>query len=161
MSTITVRDAETADLGQLLELYQELAEGDPARTPGDATSARPTLSQVLTDSDHHLCVASVNGTVVGAAELIVVPNLTHHGRPWGVIENVIVKSSARRNGAGTRLLEHVPEVAHARDCYKAQLHSGKHRTDAHRVYQRLGFRPVAEGFKLYYDGTRTTVYRDV
>lgn len=152
-----MRDAEAGDIEQLLELYQELAEGDPARTPPDAASAQATVRQILTNSDHHLCVASVNGTVVGAAQLIVVPNLTHHGRPWAVIENVIVKSSARGNGAGTRLLEHLLAIARSRDCYKVQLHSGKQRTDAHRVYQRLGFRPVAEGFKLYYDATRTGV----
>lgn len=155
MSTITIRDAELGDVGQLLELYRELAEGDPARSPGDVATARSALSLILGESDHHLCVASVNGTVVGAAELIVVPNLTHHGRPWAVIENVIVNGSARSNGAGTRLLEHLLAIAHASDCYKVQLHSRKHRIDAHRVYQRLGFRPVAEGFKLYYDGTRT------
>ncbi len=157
MSTITVRDAEAGDLDQLLELYQELAEDDPARTPRDAASARPELSRILSDGDRHLCVASANGNVVGAAELIVVPNLTHRGRPWAVIENVIVKGSARGKGTGTRLLEHLLAIARARDCYKVQLHSGKHRTDAHRVYQRLGFRPVAEGFKLYYDGTRTGI----
>jgi ribosomal protein S18 acetylase RimI-like enzyme len=157
MSTITIRDAETDDLGQLLELYKELAEGELARTPRDAASARPTLSQILADRDHHLCLACVNGTVAGAAELIVVPNLTHHGRPWAVIENVIVMGSARGTGVGTRLLEHLLAIARARHVYKVQLHSGKHRTDAHRMYRRLGFRPVAEGFKLYYDGTRADV----
>jgi ribosomal protein S18 acetylase RimI-like enzyme len=157
MSTITVRDADADDIGRLLELFQELAEGDPARMPADPATARAALSRILTDSDHHLCVASVNGTVVGAAELIVVPNRTHHGRSWAVIENVIVIGSARGNGIGTRLLKHLLAIAQARDCYKVQLHSGKQRTNAHRLYQRLGFRPVAEGFKLYYDGTRTSV----
>ena len=152
-----MRDAEFGDLDQLVHLYDELAEGDPARGPENASAARPTLGQILSNPRHHLCVASVNGMVVGAAELIVVPNLTHHGHSWAIIENVIVKGSARRNGAGTRLLEHLLAIARAQDCYKVQLHSGKQRTDAHRMYRRLGFRPMAEGFKLYFDGTRTGV----
>lgn len=155
MSTTVVREAEVDDLDRLLELYWELAEHDPARTPANAASARGPLSRILGDDDHHLCVASADGSLVGAAELIVVPNLTHQCRPWAVIENVIVMPSARGNGAGTLLLERLLAIAHARDCYKVQLHSGKHRIDAHRLYQRLGFRPVAEGFKRYYDGTRT------
>jgi ribosomal protein S18 acetylase RimI-like enzyme len=71
-----------------------------------------------------------------------------------VIENVIVTEAFRGSGAGTALLEHLLELAQASDCYKVQLHSGKHRVDAHRLYRRLGFRPVAEGFKVYFDATR-------
>jgi GNAT superfamily N-acetyltransferase len=114
VKAITVRDAKAGDLGRLIELYDELAEGDPARTPGDAASVRPTMGQILTDSDHHLCVASVSGTVVGAAEMIVVPSLTHRGRPWAMIENIIVDGSTRGNGVGTRLLEHLLAIARAR-----------------------------------------------
>jgi GNAT superfamily N-acetyltransferase len=159
MTTITVRDAEHPDVNQLLELYRELAEGDPARAPGDAAAARSALSPILSDGNHHMCVATANGRVVGAAELIVVANLTHHCQPWAVIENVIVEQSARGNGTGTQLLEHLLTIACEHRCYKVQLHSGKQRSDAHRVYQRLGFRAVAEGFKLYYDDTQTGISR--
>jgi ribosomal protein S18 acetylase RimI-like enzyme len=157
MSTVTVRYATARDIGQLLELYEELAEGDPARSPADTESSRPAFTRILSDADHYVWVATSDGTVVGAAELVVVSNLTHHGRPWAVIENVIVKRSARHNGIGTRLLDHLLGIARERECYKVQLHSGKHRLEAHRLYRRLGFRPVAEGFKLYNDQTRTRV----
>jgi ribosomal protein S18 acetylase RimI-like enzyme len=94
--------------------------------------------------------------VVGVAELIVVQNLTHMARPWAVIENVIVSPASRGNGAGTALLLHLIDLARASDCYKVQLHSGKQRTDAHRLYRRIGFEPLAEGFKLYFDDTRSS-----
>lgn len=70
-----------------------------------------------------------------------------------MVENVIVTKSARGNWAGTALIEHLVNVACARGCYEVQLHSGKQRADAHRLYRRLGFVPVAEGFKLYFDNT--------
>jgi GNAT superfamily N-acetyltransferase len=111
---------------------------------------------ITSDRARHLCVATDGDEVVGTAELIVVPNLTHQARPWAVIENVIVGDATRGRGAGAALLEHLVDLARASGCYKVQLHSGKQRLDAHRLYQRIGFRPVAEGFKLYFDATRST-----
>jgi ribosomal protein S18 acetylase RimI-like enzyme len=72
-------------------------------------------------------------------------------------ENVIVSGEIRGRGAGSALLEHLLNLARASGCYKVQLHSGKQRVDAHRLYRRLGFRPVAEGFKLYFDDTRSNL----
>ena len=74
-----------------------------------------------------------------------------------MVENVIVSEKIRGRGAGTALLEHLLNFARAIGCYKVQLHSGKQRVDAHRLYRRLGFRPVAEGFKLYFDDTRSNL----
>jgi ribosomal protein S18 acetylase RimI-like enzyme len=154
MHSFVVRSAEEHDLDDLLGLYGELAEGDPARMPADAKASRQVLGRIISDRSRHLCVATNGATVVGAAELVVVPNLTHRARPWAVIENVIVSKAVRGSGAGTALLEHLLDVARAGGCYKVQLHSGKRRLDAHRLYRRLGFRPVAEGFKVYFDDTR-------
>jgi len=36
------------------------------------------------------------------------------------------------------------------------LHSGKQRAKAHRLYRKIGFNLVAEGFKIYFDATATT-----
>ena len=110
---------------------------------------------IASDRAGHLCVATDGDNVVGAAELIIVPNLTHRARPWAVIENVIVNESIRGRGVGTALLEHLIDLARVSGCYKVQLHSGKQRVDAHRLYRRVGFAPVAEGFKLYFDDTRS------
>lgn len=150
MQTFHVREAGTRDLDALLSLYWELAEGDPARAPADAATSRAAFLAIAHDERRHLCVATDGAEVVGAAELLVVPNLTHHARPWGVIENVIVRQPDRGRGAGTALLQHLIDLARSSGCYKVQLHSGKQRLEAHRVYARVGFAPVAEGFKLYF-----------
>jgi GNAT superfamily N-acetyltransferase len=150
-----VRRAEERDLEQLLRLYWELAEGDEARAPADADASRATFTAITSDPSRVLCVATDGDDVVGSAELIVVRNLTHYARPWAVVENVIVFQASRGRGAGAALLEHLVDLARSSGCYKAQLHSGKQRVDAHRLYRKVGFLPVAEGFKLYFDGTRS------
>lgn len=157
VSSFRIREAEQRDLGQLLGLYRELADGDPARVPSDAGASLDVFTAIANDRSRHLCVATDGAHVVGAAELIVVSNLTHQGRPWAVIENVIVSEAVRGCGAGTALLEHLIDIARDSGCYKVQLHSGKQRVDAHRLYRRVGFGPVAEGFKLYFDETRSAL----
>ena len=157
MSSYQVRDAEERDLEQLLGLYGELSEGDVARMPADVKVSRVVLARIISDRRRHLCVAEYGNKVVGSAELIVIDGLTHRAMPWAVVENVIVSGGIRGRGAGTALLEHLLNLARASGCYKVQLHSGKQRVDAHRLYRRLGFRPVAEGFKMYFDDTRSNL----
>ncbi len=153
MASFAVRAVEEGDLDQLLGLYRELAEGDAARMPADVELSRDVLKGIVDDQSRDLWVATDGGKVIGAAELIVVPSLTHHARPWGVVENVIVSEAVRGGGAATALLERLLEIARAKGCYKVQLHSGKQRVHAHRLYRKLGFSAAAEGFKIYFDET--------
>jgi GNAT superfamily N-acetyltransferase len=154
VTSFHVRAADVRDLEHVLGLYRELAGNDPARAPATASTSRDIFVAITSDPGRHLCVATDGEDVVGAAELIIVANLTHQARPWAIVENVIVSQPARGRGAGSALLEHLVEVAKTSGCYKVQLHSGQQRLDAHRLYARVGFRPVAEGFKLYFDDTR-------
>ena len=153
MNPVRIRPACEGDLGALLALYQELAEGSPIRAPADHDRSRPVFKAILNDPARHLYVAAIGATTVGSAEMLIVANLTHRARPWAVIENVIVTAPARRQGAATALLRQLVKIASAAGCYKVQLHSGKQRARAHELYKKIGFRPVAEGFKLYFDGT--------
>jgi GNAT superfamily N-acetyltransferase len=153
MSVPVVRRAEQRDLDALLSLYAELAEGDAARLPGERTHAAAVLAAALGDPQRSLLVAELEGVVVGAADLLVVPNLTHRGEPWAIVENVVVATAARRGGVGRALLTHVIALARSAGCYKLQLLSAKHRVEAHAFYASLGLEPHAEGFRLYLDAT--------
>jgi ribosomal protein S18 acetylase RimI-like enzyme len=150
---ITVRAVSEADLGDLLALYAEAAEGNPVKAPADADTARTRLGAILADPARHLCVAITSTGVTGTAEMIVAANMAHHGMSWAVIENVVVTAQARRQGVGTALIRYLVEIAETAGCYKIQLLSAKHRAPAHQLYEKCGFRPLAEGFRLYLDGT--------
>jgi GNAT superfamily N-acetyltransferase len=151
MGSVVVRRALRSDLGVLLALYEELAGEKLTAIPADPLSAEPRLAEILADPRRELAVATIDGRIIGSADLLVVPNLTHRGEPWAIVENVIVTAAARRSGAGTALMRHLIERARADGCHKVQLLSGKHRTEAHELYRRIGFDAVAEGFKVYFD----------
>jgi GNAT superfamily N-acetyltransferase len=150
-SSVLVRRARPADLEALLGLYEELAVGRAAAAPTDLVTSQRSFAELLADQSRHLVVAIVDGRVVGTADLLVVANLTHHGKPWAIVENVIVADAFRRSGVGRELMQHLIELARGAGCYKLQLISGKQRTGAHALYEGLGLEPVAEGFKIYFE----------
>jgi GNAT superfamily N-acetyltransferase len=151
MASVVVRRASQSDLAALLSLYDELAGSKLTAAPGDRSSSEPLLAEILADPRRELTVALLDGRLVGTADLLIVPNLTHRGRPWAIVENVIVAAGAQRRGVGQALLGHLIEVARAAGCCKLQLISGKHRTEAHDFYRSMGLVAVAEGFKVYFD----------
>lgn len=151
-SSVLVRRARPADLDGILALYGELAGGRTTAAPSGFEESQPLIGDILADSSRHLIVAIVDGRVAGTADLLVVANLTHHGKPWAVVENIIVMEELRRSGLGSKLVGHLIDLARGAGCYKLQLHSGKQRTGAHAFYRSLGLDAVAEGFKIYFDG---------
>ncbi len=151
VGSVLVRQATLNDLDGLLALYQQLAGEQASAAPGGRATSAGVLAEILADARRELAVATVEDRVVGTVDLLTVPNLTHRGEPWAIVENVIVAADARRRGVGRALMEHAIESARATGCCKLQLLSGKHRREAHAFYRTLGLDAVAEGFKIYFD----------
>jgi len=147
--SVIVRTAEPQDLDQILALYEQLAEGRPAAAPTHGEAAAALYERIRAQTGRDLLVAVVDGVVVGTADVLVVANLTHDGRPWMIVENVVVESGAQRQGVGQGLMEDVLRRARGGGCYKIQLLSRKGRSDAHAFYERLGFEASAEGYRQY------------
>ena len=85
---------------------------------------------------------------MASACLIIVQNLTYRGRPYALVENIIVDANARAHGHGQRLLREMMARAQRAGCYKLSLTSSKKRGDAHRFYEGLGFVATHEGYQL-------------
>ena len=94
-------------------------------------------------------MAELDGRLIGTVDVLIAPNLTHHARPWALVENVVVAAGARRCGAGTALMLRAIELAREAGCYKVNLISGNQRSGAHAFYRSLGFEATGHGFKTY------------
>jgi ribosomal protein S18 acetylase RimI-like enzyme len=149
--TFSVRRAVTGDAEALAELYTQLAEDRAVARPARGDDASELLASILDNEDRCLLVATLEGAVVGTADMVVVGNLTYGGRPWAAVENVVVDQHHRGQGIGTALVREVIRRATDARCCKVQLMSLKHRKEAHRFYRSLGFQTVAEGFRMYLD----------
>lgn len=95
-----------------------------------------------------MLVADLNGTLIGTADCIVLPNLTRGGRAILGVENVVVTEAHRRNGVGRRLMDAAMRLAESSGCYKIQL-LATDEEEVHAFYRACGFLPLAQGFRRY------------
>jgi len=59
--------------------------------------------------------------IVGTCTLNVCANLSWSGRPYGIVENIIVTRSERNKGIGKSLLLFARRMAESKNCYKVAL----------------------------------------
>ena len=151
--TPKVRLAVEADLPRLVELLAQLAPDNPDRE--DTSSPLPygyhLVFRQMMDARQQLFVADIRGKVVGTLVLVVVPNLSHQGTPYAIIENVVVDENQRSKGIGEALIRRAVDEARVAGCYKVSLTSNKRRLDAHRFYERLGFERSHEAFRINFE----------
>jgi GNAT superfamily N-acetyltransferase len=149
VGSVRVREARAGDLAALVRLYKQLAEDRTESLPAGPDTAAAALGAIEAQAGRTLLVATVDGAVVGTADVMVMANLTHRGSPWAMIENVVVDEASRRSGIGRALMEEVIRRCDADGCYKIQLLSREHRRGAHVFYERLGFERAAIGLRRY------------
>jgi GNAT superfamily N-acetyltransferase len=150
MGAVTFRRATASDLPAIVAM---LADDGLGRGREDASLplAPPYLdafAAIEADSNQILAVAEADGAVVGTLQLTFIPGLSHKGAWRGQVESVRVASSRRGTGLGQAMLEWALDECRARGCRMVQLTTDKSRADAHRFYERLGFKASHEGFKL-------------
>lgn len=140
------RLARQDDLGGLLALYRELRPHDPVLS--DELAAQ-TLQQLLANPAISLVVVDADQQLAATCMLGMVPTLTNGAKPLGIIEHVVTATAMRGRGIGNCMLRFAIELAWEKECYKVVLLSGQQRTDAHRVYEKLGFRgDIEKGYVL-------------
>ena len=150
-----IRTATENDLPRILELYQQLAippvEDDSLDNPV-LDSHMQAFADITALPGCEVAVVEEDGNVIGTAMLMIVPNLSHNGKPWIIVENVVIDNKYRRTGAGKLLMEYIKEKALATGCCKIQLMSDKRRSEeAHKFYRAIGYNATAEGFRMYLD----------
>ncbi|MFM4865128.1 GNAT family N-acetyltransferase [Aeromonas caviae] len=143
---VVIRECREQDLAGLLSLYAELRPWDPVMTPA---MARETLASLLARPEVRIIVAEVGGELAATCQLGVIPTLTNGGRPFGIIEHVVTAAAFRRQGLSQKVLEEALSLAWGLGCYKVMLLSGEGRDEAHRLYEKLGFKAgIEKGFVI-------------
>lgn len=149
---LDVRRARPADGEALVRLLSQL---HPTYPP-DPAAADEVIEAASQDPCRALLVATVDDEAVGTADLVMVPNMTHGGRPWAVVENVVIDEPWRGQGIGRALMDEIDVLTRAAGCYMVQLVSLDHRHGAHAFYTSIGYASNARGFRHYLDGFAPT-----
>lgn len=85
------------------------------------------------------------GTVYG----VICPDTVGRCQPFMVIDNLVVQQAHRGRGIAKGLMVEMESLARASDCSLILLVSGAHRTEAHRLYERLDYSVPVRGFRKY------------
>lgn len=147
MTDVRIRTATMRDLGPVLRLLAVMH--DEEIEPQWGCAEEDLFQSILSDVDRRLLVAVDDGRVVGTADVKVVRNLSRDSRPWAIIENLSVDPEFRRRGWGGALVKRCINFADESGCYKVQLISNDRRSEAHSLYEDLGFTEPVRGFRMY------------
>lgn len=146
---LTVRRAQRADLPRLLELLADDTLGRNREGIGsDDPAYIRAFDAIDRDPNQLLLLAELDGRVVGMLQVTYIPGLSRRGAWRANIEAVRVDSSVRGRGIGGWLMGRALDNARKRGCRLAQLTSDRQRTEAHRFYERHGFKDSHIGYKL-------------
>lgn len=146
-----VREARPQDLPRLAALLRELAQGGEhpeLEPPGLTDGHRSAFRALAADPRARVLVLEAGGQVLGTLTVYLLPNLSHGGRPFALVENVVVADGARERGYGRALMERAVALAREAGCYKLALTSNRRRDAAHRFYEGLGLNHTHRGYTL-------------
>ena len=147
-AAIEVRFATPADLPVILRLLGDDKATPSLELPPDAPCYREALEEMQASGNSATYVAELEGRIAGTFMLTFIRHLMRRGTLVAQIEAVRVDAGLRRRGIGEAMMRWAIGEARRRRCSRLQLTSNRSRMDAHRFYERLGFRPTHVGMKL-------------
>ncbi|HEX7515262.1 MAG TPA: GNAT family N-acetyltransferase [archaeon] len=150
--TLVIREAVLDDLPGILDLYAQLfANTDQASQ--NSKELLPEHFNAFSDIEQSpicdLFVAEFAGAVIGTLAITIIPNVSHCGRHWAVIENVVVDERARESSVGTVMMQHAIARAQAQGCFRVVLSSSMDRRGSHKFYRSLGLEPFGYSFSVF------------
>jgi len=108
-------------------------------------------AKILADLiDAHYCdvvVAKEEDKIVGCATVLYLP-IPAHGKPYALLEGLVVDRNSRQKGIGTALLAKLMEFAKDKDCYKFVATSRFESEDTHRFYEKNRFKKWGYEFRM-------------
>lgn len=147
---IIFRQATRADL---LAIVRMLADDDLGSQREKFEASLPqsyysAFEQINSDPNHELIVAELNGEVIGTLHLMFLPSISYQGGLRAQVESVRVDKRFQSQGIGSQMMQWTMERARQRKAHVVQLTTHKSRVDAHRFYERLGFKGSHLGMKI-------------
>lgn len=137
---IAVREAEPRDVEAAAALFAQLGY------PTDAATVRAWLPRISgSATDRLLVMTCADERVLALASIHVIP-MVHYPAPMGRITALVVDEAARGHGIGAQLLAAAEAALWALGCGRIELTSRDTRSDAHRFYERHGYRTESRRF---------------
>jgi len=141
---LNIRHARKQDLAGLMALYSHLHPDDPPCPPA---MTEELFKRFKTYPGSAIFLGTIDGDLICTCTLVIIPNLTRAGTPYGLIENVVTHTDHRGKGYGTSVLHSAVEHGFDQGCYKVMLMTGARDPQTLGFYARAGFEPSKAGFQ--------------
>lgn len=128
-----MREAESADAPQIMDLIRELAISDGETSPVTESYAEEFLSFPGCGT----LLAEEDGEIVGMLSYSVRPNLYHAG-DTALIEELVVGGRSRGKGIGSALVHEMIALAQMLDCKEISVSTMPENEGAQRFYRKHG-----------------------
>jgi GNAT superfamily N-acetyltransferase len=147
---IRFRLAKRADLPSIVRLLADDELGSQREQYEDPLPEvyYSAFEQIESDPNHELIVAERNGEVIGTLHLMLLPSISYQGGLRAQIESVRMDKQFQSRGIGSAMMQWSMQRAKQRGAHIVQVTTHKSREDAHRFYERLGFKGTHLGMKL-------------
>lgn len=147
---VSFRPARRVDLPSIVRMLADDELGSQRERYGDPLPEAyiSAFEQIEKDPNHELIVAEQNGQVIGTLHLMFLPSISFQGGLRAQVESVRVDQRFQSQGIGSAMMRWTIGRAKQRGAHVVQLTTHKTRLDAHRFYERLGFKGSHQGMKL-------------
>lgn len=137
-----IRQATEADTREILKLQTQIY-----RTDKIADNAESDLKKQLKDSSCKVLVVEDEGKII-ATGVIYIIQVPVRARPYALLEGIVVDENIRGKGIGTKFFDEIIAICKYLNCYKILFTSGTDRTEAHKFYEKLGFKKWGLEFRM-------------
>lgn len=143
-----IREIEFAEIEGVLKLIDQY---ERPSSPWPTAENREQIFNQLKESGGSVLGAVDNGKIVGTCTVNICPNFSWSGRPYAIIENVIVTKDERNKGIGKALLTAAKDYARSKNCYKVALLTGAKEKFVLQFYESAGFDRSKTGFQVRFN----------
>jgi GNAT superfamily N-acetyltransferase len=147
---IVFRTALLADVPAIVALLADDELGSTREIIGTPLDQRyvDAFKAIEADANQRLAVVADGDEIIGTLQLSFIPGIARMVSWRGQIEAVRIAAHRRDSGLGQKMFEWAISECKSRGCNLVQLTTDKSRSDAHRFYEKLGFKASHEGYKL-------------
>lgn len=147
---ISIRLARRDDVPLLAAIFadDDLGGHGDSADPAVLPKYLAAFDAIEASGNEHLYVGEWDGVVAGTFQTALLRTLTGQGASALLVQAVHVRKDLRGNGIGHEMMRFCIEMARQAGVGKVKLMSSRLRGDAHRFYERLGFRPSHQGYTL-------------
>lgn len=144
-----IRKANTTDANAIAELYRQLLPFDKV----DDGQVEEFLFRTESDRFYNIFVIECDGNVVATCTLIIIQNITHGGRPFAILENVVTDDKFRHSGFGKALVLYAIEYAKRMECHKISVMTRRKEQYVKDFYRKCDFSDeLCKGFLIDFEG---------